>query len=128
MVKTNLQEVHEGVSNYLEKLNYDDFLFFSNNQFSKDSYNLPRLGNSCYAIKLKIILDEWNDVNDNIKKKWINFISSFQTHEYKEFSTYFVDEVIYNYHIESASKVKDITKILYLLQKLINMKFNFSKC
>ena len=34
MAKTNIQEVHEGVSNYLEKLNYDDFLFFSNNQFS----------------------------------------------------------------------------------------------
>ena len=28
MVKTNLQEVHEGVSNYLKKLNYDEFLFF----------------------------------------------------------------------------------------------------
>ena len=32
----------------------------------------------------------------------------------KNSSTYFVDEVIYNYHIESASKVKDITKILLI--------------
>ena len=124
MAKTNIQEVHEGVSNYLEKLNYDDFLFFSNNQFSNDSYNLPRLGNSCYAIKLKIILDEWNDVNDNIKKKWIDFLSSFQIHEYEEFSTYFVDEVIYNYHIESANKVKDITK--KLVNKVANRNYKIS--
>lgn len=124
MAITNLQEVNESVSKYLKKLNYDDFLFFSNNQFNNDSYNLPRLGNSCYAIKLKIILDEWKDINDNIKIKWINFLSSFQIHEYEIFNTYFVDEVIYNYHFESASKVKDIAKTL--VNKFANRNYKKS--
>ena len=53
MLKNNLEEIHEGVSKFLNKLNYDDFSYFSNSKETFDTYNLPRLGNSCYAIKLK---------------------------------------------------------------------------
>jgi len=123
-MQVNLQEILEGVSNYLDDLNYDEFLYFSNKSSIFDSYNLPRLGNSCYAIKLKIILDEWKDIDHNTKERWISFLTSFQNHSLDGFGSYFVDEVIYNYHKENSNKYKDVTKVI--VNKIANKNFKTS--
>ena len=112
MLKNNLEEIHEGVSKFLNKLNYDDFSYFSNSKETFDTYNLPRLGNSCYAIKLKIILGEWKDIDFAKQKKWINYITSFQSHNIDKFKTFFVDEVIYDFHIEYSNRYKDVLKLI----------------
>ena len=110
MKKENLKVIKENSIRYLDNLQFDKYIFSSNLTSEYESYKLPRLGNSCYAIKLKILLNEWDKIKSNDQQKWINYLTSFQNHNYLNYETHFVDQVIYNYYQDQKSAYKDAIK------------------
>ena len=124
MKKENLQVIKENGIAYLDGLQQDKYIFSSYSTSEYESYKLPRLGNSCYAIKLKIILKEWDKINNTDQQRWINYLTSFQNHDLPNYETYFIDQVIFDHYQNQNSVYKDTIKKLVNLFTNSNYKSN----
>ncbi len=79
------------------------------------------LGFTCYVLKIFYMTGEWERLNEEKKKGYIDFINSFQSTNKEVPQNYYLDDNLYkSYKSMSASTFK------YLLKNLLNMTGNYN--
>ena len=114
----------DSVFEYILKLkNSGNFTFKpSLDGLTKEGKNI-QLGLSTYGLKLYYMLGEWDNLNEELKLDWVNFINGFQTNKTNFPDNSYIDDVVFKYYIDTNIKdsIKDI------LRTIINNfdKYNF---
>ena len=98
---------------FIEKLNQDQN--FNYHPVMNSSTGIGRkinMGYNCYAVKLYKLANEWDNLNENRKLKWIKYLEDYQQHENHEYVNYFVDPEVKKYFDKYLSiyNFKSITK------------------
>lgn len=71
-----------------------------------------RLGFSCFAIKCLFMLGEWDNLEDDKKNSWINYLNSFQIKNNKFIENSYIDEVFLDYYgsFHLSRDIKNLAK------------------
>ena len=99
-----LETLEDSVGIYLNNLNINNYEYMPALQNLTSNGENLRLGFSCFSLKINYILGTWDKLQDTEKKKWVNYINSFQSinKKFPEHS-YLDDTLIKNY---STKKIK----------------------
>ena len=116
-IKIN-QEFKEGITNYLASLKTgNDFHFLPTKSGVTETGKTLELGFSCLALKSFFILGEWQNLSNEKKENWANYINSFQnTNDLKFSKNSYIDENYYN-NINKTDFKKEIKRNV---KKLLN--------
>ena len=122
-----VNEISDSVLNYVSSLKKDgEYSYFpALNNLTYYGENLS-LGFSTYALKIYFILNEWENLSQEQKNTWINYILSFQKNEKGFPSNSFIDKyLVENYHnLDLKRKSIDFTKKTLNLIRKSNFETN----
>jgi len=119
-IKTNypwLYDIPDLVDDFLESLKKpeNNYSFFPAKKGLTHYGSTLDLGFSCYGLKLKHITNKYNNLNDDQKDSWIEYINSFQTSDSDYIKNLYIDpqyiNAINNFNIGLSSK--------HMLKKLL---------
>jgi len=87
------------------------------------------LGFSSYGIKLYFMLGMWDNITDDEKSSWIDYINTFQKKENKYGTNYYVDDALVNYYnkFDIKDNFKNVSKFLLNLVFRKNYDLNSVK-
>lgn len=73
-----------------------------------------KLGFSTYGLKLYYMLGEWDNLDEDLKLNWCNFINSFQITKTNFPDNSYIDDVVFKYYMNTNIKdsTKDIVRII----------------
>tara|TARA_B100001057_G_C22869397_1_gene958110 strand:+ start:7739 stop:8857 length:1119 start_codon:yes stop_codon:yes gene_type:complete len=87
--------------------------------YTKDGLNI-NLGFSCFALKSFHILDEWDNLSENKKHSWIQYINSFQKNTDSSFDEGSFIDYDYLTSIQKLSLIKEIKRNVKRVVKFNN--------
>ena len=130
-IKIN-EEFKEGLTNYLASLKTgDDFHFLPTKNGVTETGKTLELGFSCLALKSFFILGEWQNLSNEKKENWANYINSFQNANDLKFSkNSYIDE---NYHkninkTDVKKEIKRNVKKCFIVEILLLIGFIQDSC
>lgn len=101
------QEVPLSSFNFVNNLKFEkEFNFYPSPKNNTSNGKKLNMGFNCYALKLSKISNDWNKKNEIEKTKWIEYLNSYQLHEFKEYQNYFIDPKLYEYFNGYLTKFK----------------------
>jgi len=113
---SNLNSKIDQCTEFIVKLNYDNYFFKPALEGVTHAGNKLQLGFSCYGLKYFYLSGLWEKLNDDEKTNWINTINSFQTHDSKFPQNSYVD----NNYIYNLNKFNFQTFIKESAKSLLN--------
>jgi len=114
----NIYDLKDGILNFVDSLEGEqDFKYLPvKSGFTKEGYDIS-LGYSCFVIKILFILNHWNELSQEKRTGWINFINSYQNHNNSNFPEgSFIDKKYYkNINKLNISKEfkRQVKKVIY---------------
>ena len=96
-----LENLKENLPNYLHSLNKVDYKFLPVRTGLTAKGEALNLGFSCYALKIYYITNQWNNLTEEEKKSWLNFINSFQSKSNEFPINSFVDQDYVTSYLET---------------------------
>ena len=78
------------------------------------------MGYLCYAIKIHVLTNNWNNLNNTEQQLFIEKLKYYQKSDYKTYKNYFIDDTLYKYFCKPISKYKIKHFLKYGLNKFQN--------
>jgi len=124
-IKSNIEQLLDGVSKYIIMLQQiNDFEFnFTHIGLTDDGKNL-RLGPSCYALKIFYMLNLWDELSNDKKQQWINYINSYQVENSRFIQNSYIDSGVINYY--ESNKAKNLLTDTLKAVLNVSQKYNFA--
>ena len=118
-----LENLKENLPNYLHSLNKVDYKFLPVRTGLTAKGEALNLGFSCYALKIYYITNQWDNLTEEEKKSWLNFINSFQSKSNEFPINSFVDQDYVTSYLETPflKKIKNLIK--FILNKTFKKKY-----
>ena len=110
-------DVPYSVFDFLNKLRKDEmYLYQPSLEGVTKQGGLISLGYSCYALKIYFMTSKWEELNQEQKDKWIQYINSFQTNNNKFPNNSYIDQ---NF-LDSYSNFGLTENIKYGIKSVLN--------
>ncbi len=117
MDKKFFLDVPGNIYEFLNKLRKDElYLFNPALEGVTQKGNLLSLGFSCYALKIYFMISEWENLNEEEKSEWVQFINSFQTINNNFPDNSYVDP----YFVGAYNDLGLSSKIKYGIKSILN--------
>ena len=115
-------EIPDGVNEYLNSLKKNkDFQYSpSKGELTTVGEELS-LGFSCFAIKIYFMTGKWNELSDNTKSSWIDYINSFQVGTSQFPNNSYIDPI----YLNSFQKIGFKQNLKFLTKSALNFLPNF---
>ncbi len=123
-IKTEIEDLLEKVKEYiLEVQKINDFEFNFTNVGITEFGKKINLGPSCYALKIFYMLKIWDDLDNNKKDQWVNYINSYQVERSDFAKNSYIDPGVTGYY--NAKKIRSSFEDLVKVGLNTTKKFSF---
>ncbi|MDA8923119.1 hypothetical protein N9I52_03685 [Acidimicrobiia bacterium] len=118
-----LENLKNNIPSYLQSLKKEEFRYLPVTSGLTHQGEILNLGFSCYALKIYHITNLWENLNEEEKKGWIDYINSFQTKSKGYPLNSFLDENYLHSYLNKSYKNKIKNIIKFSLNKILNKKY-----
>lgn len=127
-VKTDIENLLEKVKEYIFEIQkVSDFEFHFTNAGITDYGKKINLGPSCYALKIFYMLKIWDDLDNNKKNQWVNYINSYQVKNSDFPKNSYIDPGVINYYNSKKIRSSFVDLVKVGLNTSKNFSFDLSK-